>query len=209
MTTLEQLIAERAAMPDPFDLSPRQYPDFEAKRSALDGRINTSRHSATTLAEVDPLIAMYTKWRDHLVAWRKTLSEQLATCPPIKQQSLKLSIQRIDWGLDLMGQALPASLPLDVLMAEAGYVPRDQVARANGDAWLGTLPEVEERLKRLQQRHDDATARLNDALLDDEDRARRQQERAAMTNTKLEEVVAVSGGGGHEVQVGSPASPVE
>jgi hypothetical protein len=35
-----------------------------------------------------------------------------------------LSIVRIDRGLDFMNEMLPANLPLDGLMREAGYVPQ-------------------------------------------------------------------------------------
>jgi hypothetical protein len=164
MTTIEQLCAERASMPDPLDVPPRQLADYEAKADTLDARILTIQIAQSILAEVDPLLATYTKWRDHLVSWRKTLCDELLACPAIKQRGLELSIQRIDWGLDFVNEMLPANLPLDDLMREAGYVPRDAVARANGEAWLGSMPAVEERLKALQARHDDARERLDAAL---------------------------------------------
>jgi hypothetical protein len=52
-------------------------------------------------------------------------------------------------------------------MAAAGYIPRDLVARAQGEAWFGSLPEVEPRLAELRRRRDEAQQRLNDALRDE------------------------------------------
>jgi hypothetical protein len=115
---------------------------------------------------VDPQIAALTKWLGRLVSWRKTLWDRLLVCPPQMQNALTLSIARIDRDLDFMGECLPAHLPLDDLLAEAGYVPSSPMARANGEAWLGCLPYVEDRLKELQARHDDAQGRLDAALRD-------------------------------------------
>jgi len=80
-------------------------------------------------------IANLTTWRDRLVAWRKTLCDQLLDCPPRSPQIalLKLSIIRIDRDLDFT-----VHMPLDDLMA------------AEGATWLGCLPDVEQRLKALR-----------------------------------------------------------
>jgi len=164
--TKEQIDQELAALPDPLDIPPRQLDQYETRRSMLRARAETIRRAESTLTDVDPQIAALTKWLGHLVSWRKTLCDRLLVCPPQKQNALKLSVMRIDRDLDLMGEMLPGRLPLDELMAEAGYVPSSPVARANGQAWFGCMPYVEERLKELQARHDDAQGRLDSALRD-------------------------------------------
>src|SRR5512139_3243337 len=101
--TLKQLEAQLAEMPDRLDVPLRQLDDYDAKRSALQARIRTRRSTEATLAELNPQIATLTKWRDHLVSWRKTLCDQLLTCPSQARVGYELSITRIDRGLDLMG----------------------------------------------------------------------------------------------------------
>mgnify|MGYP001591526214 CR=1 FL=1 len=177
--TLDQLQAELAALLDPLDIPrswiTRQLNDYEERRRILSARIAAYRAATSTLAEVDPQIAPLKKWHGHQVAWRKTLCDRLLALParlrdPVQlalQQSLRLSIIRIDRGLDFMNDMLPANLPLDDLMREAGYVPRDPVARAHGEAWFGCLPDVERRLRDLQKRRDAAQADLDDALRDE------------------------------------------
>lgn len=46
----------------------------------------------------------------------------------------------------------------------ARYAPRNPVARAAGEAWLGCLPDVERRLAELQKRRDAAHADLASAM---------------------------------------------
>jgi hypothetical protein len=169
--TIEQLEHALAALPDPLDVPPRQFDEVETRRSALRACIYTIRSAKSELADVDPQLAAFTKWHDHLVSWRKTLCDQLVACPPQARIGIELSIKRIDRGLDLMGELLPGNLPLDDLMRDAGYVPRDAVARAHGEAWLGTLPYVEQRLAELQRRRDDTQARLNADVREQEQRS--------------------------------------
>jgi len=164
--TLEQLEQELAALPDPLDIPPRQVEQYETRRSMLRARAQTIRVATGTLADVEPRLLELEKWHGHLVSWRKTLCNQLLACLPHQQYALKLSILRIDRGLDLMGEGFPSNLPLDDLMRDAGYVPSSPVARANGEAWLGSMPRVEERLKELRRQRDDAQARLDAALRD-------------------------------------------
>jgi len=107
-------------------------------------------------AEVEPQIATLTAWRDHLIAWRQILCDQLLALPrhDAGEQGLRLSIVRIDFGLDGIDDTLlPSSIPLDELMRAAGYVPR-------GPAWLGTLPETERKLRELTQRRDECALSL-------------------------------------------------
>ena len=64
----------------------------------------------------------------------------------------------------------------------------DLVARASGDAWFGSIPYVTQRLADLQQRHADAQAGLDWALLDATEHERLAVERAktalAQSNTR-------------------------
>jgi hypothetical protein len=168
---LEQLNQQLAALPDPLDVPPRQYIDVETKRSRLLAQIQTIGMAQATLADVDPKVAELEKWRDHLVSWRKALCDELLACPRTEAgrlRCLELSVIRIDRGLDFMNEAYPARLPVDDLMAAAGYVPHDAVARAHGDAWLGPMPSVEQRLRELHARQADARTRLHAALGDGE-----------------------------------------
>jgi hypothetical protein len=192
MRTLDQIVRQLAALPDeqdiPLSWTRRQLDDLRQKRCVLDARLTTARRATSTLAEVGPQIATLTKWRDHLAAWRATLCDRLVALAPAhtapefgQRQTLELSITRIDQGLDLgpSGNCAYGHLPLDDLMRDAGYVPRDLVARAQGEAWLGCMPDVERRIAELQKRHDDAQARLTEALLSDAERAKVEPERAA------------------------------
>jgi len=186
MKTLEQMVRELAALPAetdvPLSWTQRQLDDLRQQQGTLMNRIQVAHRSVGILAEVDPQIAALIKWRDHLVRWRQLLCDRLAALPPPRtgpelgeRQKLEMSIQRIDYGLDLgpAGSCMYGNIPLDDLMREAGYVPRDAVARADGEAWFGTLPSAEWRLKELQARHDDAKCRLDEALLGDKERAKR------------------------------------
>jgi hypothetical protein len=192
MKTLEQIVRQLAALPDeqdvPLSWTRRQLDDLRQKRGVLEGRLATARKAVSTLAEVAPQIASLTKWRDLLVAWRKTLNDELLALPPARtgpalgrRQTLELSIARIDQDLDLgpSGNCVYANLPLDDLMREAGYAARDLLARARGENWLCCMPDAERRIAELQQRRDDAQQRLTEALLTDAERARAAAESAA------------------------------
>ncbi len=142
--------------------------EYARKQSALMGKIRTASTSLSTLAEVEPKISDLTKWRDHEIDWRQTCLAKLETLDPKdpKRYGWELSLRRIEFGLDFMNEALPARLPLDDLMAASGFVPADPVARAQGDAWYGSLPEVEHRLRDLEARAADARLRLRFVLAD-------------------------------------------
>lgn len=115
------------------------------------------------IAELDPQIASAQDWRRYLRKWRKKLGDELLALPPRdpRQHGYRLSITRIDRGLDFVNELLPARLPLDDLMAADGFVPHDAHTRARGDAWFGTMPEVEHRIAFLQKKRDEVQARLD------------------------------------------------
>ena len=168
MKTLEQLQAELAALPKQ-----------SRKAEIQEARITATKNAASTVAQMDPLTMKFATFRDHQVGWRETLGTELFACPSYARtgselgrlQNLKLSIMTIDRGLGVLddtGYALE-TLRLGQLMRESGYVeapPTD--GRAIGRLpWLGSLPAVEQRLKDLQQRRDEAQETL-DRLLQDE-----------------------------------------
>jgi hypothetical protein len=164
--TLAELEKKVTALPAP---PPFDYHAAETRRK-LEARIVTARAARDTLTEVGPRLAEYEKWHAHLIDWREKLCNQLLehAGPRDTQRNLfTLSIRRIDRGLDLMNECYPVRLPLDDLMKESGYAPTDLIDRANGGAWLGSLPYVEQRLRDLQKQRDQEQARLNDALRDD------------------------------------------
>ena len=167
--TLDQLQLELAALPDPLDIPPRRSEEYETRRSVLRARIETIRRASATLADVGPEIATLTGWHDFLDASRETLCAQLLALASgdQRQHGVKLSIMQIDRGLDFRNEGYPASLPLDDLLSAAGYASsRGTLARTCGEAWRGSLPEVEHRLAELQARRDDAQRRLDAALRD-------------------------------------------
>jgi hypothetical protein len=173
---LNRLEQERAAMLDPLDIpgswTRRELYAYEDRRSRLTSLVARARAAVLTLAKVEPQWGTLTNWRDHLVDWRARLSDELLADEPrntdpkaqVRINGLKLSIIRIDRGLDLVHDMLPANLRLDDLMREAGYIPHDAVARAHGEAWHGSLPDVQARLKELERRRADAWAVLSAAV---------------------------------------------
>lgn len=168
-----------ATMPDPGDV-PNTYNEQAkdgATRSFLSGRLRILENGSATLVALMPRIECDTTWRDHLTEWRQTCLSTLATLDARDPQRYgwELSIQRIERGLELMTEALPARLPLDDLMAAAGYVPESAVSRAAGDSWYGTLPEVERRLRELITKRDDAQDRIDRVLAEFDARRDMQQ----------------------------------
>lgn len=184
MKTLTQLEKDLAALPDESvaerakALLLLEAAAASQKRQTLLGRIAAVRAATSTLAELAPQIAQFTKWYDDQGAWRKRLCDELLALPKARtgpelgtQQNLKLSIIVLDRGdgaVDGTGYA-KETLRLGTLMRESGYVPAPPVdGQAVGRLpWLGSMPYVEQRLRDLQQRHDDAQARLDAALRDD------------------------------------------
>jgi hypothetical protein len=172
-----QLRSASAKLLDPMDIplswTRRQLEDYETKRAVLVAQLQTVGLAQYALRKVEPKIATLTKWRDHLVAWQKELAAQLEAHPAEQalhphemamREKLQLSLKRIRVGMDLRSpesECMYANLPLDDLMRDAGYVPRDLVARAEGDAWHGSLSYVEPMLSELIAQRDDAVVRLN------------------------------------------------
>jgi len=136
------------------------------RRQTLLARLGMAGLAIDILADINPELEALTKWHAHLVEWRQILSDRLLAGAPNAMQGLAWSIKRIDHDLDFLNEGFPANMPIDDLMREAGYVPRDSVSRAHGDAWLGPLPKVESRLVELQKRRDQAQADLDEALRD-------------------------------------------
>lgn len=176
-TTLESLQAELAAMRDsldiPGDWTPRQRDAYETERCIVTNRVNEVRRANATLAEVDPLIAVLTKWRTDLESCRKTLCDELLAAPRPRTdvdrgqlRNRELSIQSADRGRRVAegtGWSVD-TLRLGELLRAAGYVagPDGQLP------WYGALPEVERRLRELHERRDEAQRRLDDALREPE-----------------------------------------
>jgi hypothetical protein len=151
--------------------------EYARVQSWLMGRLRTIRTSTATLTEVEPQIAALEKWRADEIDRREPCLSKLATLDPKdpKRYGWELSLRRIDRGLDLQNEMYPARLPLDDLMAAAGYVPADPVARAAGDAWYGSLPQVEHRLRELTAKRDDAQDRIDRVLAEFDARRDMQQ----------------------------------
>jgi hypothetical protein len=188
MTTLNigervaQLERELAARKNPLDLTLREADAYLAQTEMISARIYTLRSAPMTLAEVDHKIAADTEWFDFLNTTRRTLCDELLAFPARiragrdlgKQKNLKLSIITVDRGRVSAddGQELE-TLRLGQLMREAGFLegPKIENQVCGRLPWFGSLPEVERRLKGLQQQRTEAQARLTEALLDDAERA--------------------------------------
>ena len=171
--TLDRLKSEYAELLSPLDMpamSLREMEAYETKRSMLHNRIRVIQESTRTLAEVAPELESLTTWHGHLVNLRQKLCDKLEVCPPRDPQlsGLRLSVLQIDRGLDFRNQAFPARLPLDDLMAEVGISTTGTLAETCGAYWRGSLPGVEQRLRELQSRLDDAQVRLDAALKDEQ-----------------------------------------
>jgi hypothetical protein len=149
--TLKELQTGRASVMNSLDVPrtwrQREVDAYETRRSNLRGRIHAAGLAMRTLAEKDPQMPGLAKWMNHLVKWRKVLEKELdqiydprADGPLLGRiNALKLSIKRIDVGLDFRNELLPANLPLDDLMAKDGYMTRDD--------WYGSLPGLEHQIE--------------------------------------------------------------
>jgi hypothetical protein len=172
---LADLRARLAALPQQRDVA-TSYAALEqhfAEQSWLMGTVATIVRERATLDEVTPQVASLTAWRAKLERWRAPLarelldiSEQRTHAARARAQLLRLSLTKVDRGLDTT-EALPMTLPLDDLMAEDGYAPVQQPeGRVAAMPWLGSLREVDQRLKKLTARERDARERLALALAD-------------------------------------------
>jgi hypothetical protein len=191
--TLAELEAERAAIVDddqlPVTTTRAGLTAHQLRRNTLDQRIMQAKAAHRTLAalaEPDPL------WEERLNAWRPQLCDELLALPPrIRdpkllglQRNLTLSIRCIDFGPDVLsnsGYSL-TTLRLGELMREAGYEAQGADPRLNFAGmmpWHGSIKEVEHRVKDVERRRAAAQAALDDALLDDDERAAREAESKA------------------------------
>ena len=146
----------------------------------------TAIYAASSMLANLPAIGPDQEWLDHLVAWRKTLGDELRALPSTIRDShtlgleknLKLSIQVIAFGPDMTngsGYDL-TTLRLGALMREAGFEPvgADSDRHYSGIMpWFGSLSEVERRISEGKTQYAKAEAHLADALLDDAERERR------------------------------------
>jgi hypothetical protein len=182
MNTLEayqkELDGMHAADDIPGDWTPRQHEEYETRRRNLVATIGRIQTAQATLAEVAQPLSDTQTWHDHLEKWREESCQELIRVAQGKnpearaaQQSATLSIRRVDRGLDLMREFLPGEIYLDGLMRRDGFVPATPFSRAQGDAWFGSMPECEARLRALQHRRDVAQRVLDAELQTDEDRA--------------------------------------
>lgn len=157
----------------------RQADDLSAQIDVIARRYSEIQVASTTLAGT-PLVAPLEKWRDELITWRRTLTNELLALPARiidahtlgVQTNLTLSIRTIDLGPGVLvntGYDL-VTLRLGGLMREAGYeaVGADPDRNYGGTmTWHGSLREVERRIERLTKERTTAQAQLEAALRDD------------------------------------------
>ncbi len=188
--TLEELERLRAAIPDddalPASTTRGELAALRTRRRDLDRRLLAARNAKATLAQ---LPEPDTTWLDHLTAWRKRLCDEVLAMPPRAltghelglRQNLTLSIRVVDFGLGVIegtGYGL-TTLRLGQLMREEGYevVGADPLRNYGGELpWFGSMKEVEKHIKDMTKRRADAQAALDEALLDDDERAKRDAE---------------------------------
>ena len=153
-----------------------------AQIDALSQRISDVQVASTALGGLPPLDPL-PKWRDHLPVWRENFVKQLLAIAPDDrdratqelQQGLRLSIRNVDAGCGYWPNGAPMiGIPLAEAIAAAGYEPP---ANRPGVAWYGNLQEVEHRIKQWTKQRDEAQAALDNALLDDDERAKQDAER--------------------------------
>ena len=187
-TRLAELTEQRAAIPDDDKLSlsttREEHEAIIEQRTTLDRGIAAihaavAAQSALGTAEADE------QWRDFLTTARQTLcAERMTIKSPIRdkhllgvERNLHLSIGCIDKGRQVFsdtGWALENSKLGELLRAAGSEVVGANASR-NYDGqlpWHGSLPEVEQRVAKFAQRRHAAEAALNEALLDDDERAK-------------------------------------
>lgn len=193
--TIADLEAQRAAIPDDSQLPASTTRDelavIQRQRADLDRRIMRAREAMATIAalaasDVDQ------QWLNQLNEWRPNLCERLLALPRIirdpkmlgVQRNLTLSIRCIDFGRGVFedtGWELENS-ELGQLMREAGYAPADADPQRHFGGtlpWRGSIKEIEQRLDKAERRRAAAQAQLDEALMDDADRAKRDAESQA------------------------------
>jgi hypothetical protein len=166
---LADLERQRDALPDPVTLE-REVAAAYQRRSAFDVQMQTIRSAVATLANVEPRIVAEQKWQDFLTTARKTCCDELLAMPPRRDdrelgraRNLELSIAKIDRDVVVDPWTLE-TLRLGELIREAGYVegPKIENQVYGRLPWFGSLPEVERRLKALQEERSIAQARLDE-----------------------------------------------
>jgi hypothetical protein len=208
--TIDELELQRAALPDderaPLDWPPmplaelrERLSEHQQRRRVLDHRLATARSAAATISE----LAHYAKALDFLNEARRTLCDELLALPPrirdaellAKQRSIDLSIQVVDFGPGvLQGTGLSLSdIRLGDLMSQAG------------ESWRGALPEVERMVARRAQ----AQSALDDALLDDDERAAREAAAKELRDAFNAMRVKVGPDGGGLVAYGPDGEPLD
>ncbi|HLG58254.1 MAG TPA: hypothetical protein VI485_23115 [Vicinamibacterales bacterium] len=185
---LVELQKELDAMLDPLDV-PRSWSDrelnaYEEKRALLRQRVNTLSNEGPLLLSLETQLREATVWKDRLVEWQGKLQKELESLPrhqhQTHSQNLLLSI-----GVVLGSKKRPEdyaymieTLRLGALMRLSGFT---ESAARSGEVmgrlpWLGSLGEVENRIKDLTPRRDTAKRRIDEALLTDADREGRAKE---------------------------------
>jgi len=194
------LVKQRAERKDPLDLpgawTLRECLAYNEQTSALDDRIAAFEHAVTAHAALPPL-DVERQWRDHLVAWRDTLSAELFTITsPIRSREVKERHDALLFALRLIDRGLGAAKlpivtlehsPLGLLMTAAGY---DAEAPHGPRGWRGSLDEVEARIRTLTAQHAKAQDALDAVLLDDAARTAHEVEhdahRAALKTLRVQ-----------------------
>jgi hypothetical protein len=165
--------AQLAALPEQGDV-PQTYntqADYVRRQSFLTGHIRSARMQLETLAEVEQQIADLEPWLANLQTWRTALSTDLLALPRGDKRAWNYAqgIRVIDRGLGVIANSghMLETLRLGQLMRDSGYT--QSVPPPPGEAmmrlpWLGSLPEVERKLRDLTVRRDDARQALEGLL---------------------------------------------
>lgn len=182
---LAQLTKESATLDTRRNQAQQEVDTCSARMESLAQRASAIHVATTTLAHLAPL-APEQKWLAHLTTWRKRLCDELLAVPRRnrdrvemdRQQNLTFSIRLIDFGLGgtLLSPFLDlSSLRVGELMAEAGYATSGPELRGPR-GWLGSIPEVKQRIEDVTKQRAKAQAALDDALMTDEERATHEAE---------------------------------
>jgi hypothetical protein len=188
-TRLAEMVAERQSRKDELDLphtlTRREADLYIAETTTLDSRIIAARGAMATLLELEVKVAPDEKWFADLTEWRADFCQKLMAIKPGDrsretqelQQGLRLSITNIDKGcITWPNGAAALGAQLAEAIKYAGWVaPKD----VPGPAWYGCLPEVKERIAKMQKRIDAAQIVLDDALLIASERAKKDADSAA------------------------------
>jgi hypothetical protein len=174
MMTIDDLKAQRAALPDLLTLPPTAHAEVWERRQTLDKRINVAGTATDSLSEVDPLIERLEKEKFDLDAIRRELCDELTLASTMPRgrammdplRGLKISILIVDGRFDLMNEAIPTPLPLFSKLAERNYVPPAHAPWNPMAGLFGSLPTIELRLAQLAKRRAEAQAQRDSALRD-------------------------------------------